>query len=70
MLGSSEQLLEAGIVADQVEGVKSIHNNLIVKGVVAPPTAAVTYGSPSTESLIKPLLSAPRYRRNQPRLGL
>src|ERR1700730_13513883 len=26
---------------------------------VAPPTAAATYGSPSTESLIKPLLSAP-----------
>ena len=31
---------EAGIVARRVSGVTSVHNNLIVKGVVAPPTAA------------------------------
>ena len=31
---------EAGIVATRVSGVTSVHNNLIVKGVVAPPTAA------------------------------
>lgn len=31
---------EAGIVAGRVSGVTSVHNNLIVKGVVAPPTAA------------------------------
>ena len=31
---------EARLVADQVSGVKSVHDNLIVKGVVAPPTAA------------------------------
>ena len=30
----------AGIVAGRVSGVTSVHNNLIVKGVVAPPTAA------------------------------
>ena len=31
---------EAGIVAGRVSGVTSVHNNLIVKGVVAPTTAA------------------------------
>jgi osmotically-inducible protein OsmY len=31
---------EAGIVAGRVSGGTSVHNNLIVKGVVAPPTAA------------------------------
>jgi osmotically-inducible protein OsmY len=31
---------KAGIVAGRVSGVTSVHNNLIVKGVVAPPTAA------------------------------
>jgi BON domain len=31
---------EAGIVAGRVSGVASVHNNLIVKGVVAPPTSA------------------------------
>jgi osmotically-inducible protein OsmY len=31
---------EAGIVAGRVSGVTSVHNNLIVKGVVAPLTAA------------------------------
>ncbi len=37
---SRSQIAEAGSVADQVSGVKAVHNNLIVKGVVAPPTAA------------------------------
>ncbi len=31
---------EAGIIARQVSGVISVHNNLIVKGAVAPATAA------------------------------
>ena len=31
---------EARLVADQVSGVRAVHDNLIVKGVVAPPTAA------------------------------
>ena len=39
-VNSRREITEAGIVADQVEGVKSLHNNLIVKGVVAPATAA------------------------------
>jgi len=37
---SRSQIAAAGAVADQVNGVKAVHNNLIVKGVVAPPTAA------------------------------
>jgi hypothetical protein len=37
---SQSQVSEAGLVAGQVSGVKSVHNNLIVKGAVAPPTAA------------------------------
>jgi len=37
---SQSQISEAKLVAGQVNGVKSVHNNLIVKGVVAPPTAA------------------------------
>jgi osmotically-inducible protein OsmY len=37
---SQSQISEAGLVAGQVSGVTSIHNNLIVKGAVAPPTAA------------------------------
>ena len=39
-VNSQSQISEAGIVAGQVSGVKSVHNNLIVKGAVAPPTAA------------------------------
>src|SRR5579872_2052360 len=31
---------EARLVADQVSGVKSVHDNLIVKSSVAPPTTA------------------------------
>jgi hyperosmotically inducible protein len=37
---SQSQISQAGLVAGQVSGVKSVHNNLIVKGTVAPPTAA------------------------------
>jgi len=37
---SQSQISEARLVAGQVNGVKSVHDNLIVKGVVAPPTAA------------------------------
>ncbi len=37
---SQAQVSEARLVAAQVDGVKSVHNNLIVKGTVAPPTAA------------------------------
>ena len=37
---SQSEISEAGSVAGQVSGVKSVHNNLIVKGTVAPPTAA------------------------------
>ena len=33
------QIPEAGILAGKVAGVKSVHNNLIVKGTVAPATA-------------------------------
>jgi hyperosmotically inducible protein len=39
-VNSQSQVSEAGLVAGQVSGVKSVHNNLIVKGAVAPPTAA------------------------------
>ena len=39
-VNSRQEITEARIVADQVEGVKSVHDNLIVKGAVAPPTAA------------------------------
>jgi osmotically-inducible protein OsmY len=39
-VNSAQEITEARIVADQVEGVKSVHDNLIVKGAVAPPTAA------------------------------
>ncbi len=39
-VNSQTEISEAGIVADKVSGVRSVHNNLIVKGVVAPPTAA------------------------------
>jgi hyperosmotically inducible periplasmic protein len=34
------QIPEAGLLAGKVSGVKSVHNNLIVKGTVAPATAA------------------------------
>jgi len=37
---SQAQIAQAGVVAGQVSGVKAVHNNLIVKGTVAPPTAA------------------------------
>ena len=37
---SKSEISEAGLVAGQVSGVTSVHNNLIVKGAVAPPTAA------------------------------
>jgi hyperosmotically inducible periplasmic protein len=36
---SQAQIAQAGVVAGQVSGVKAVHNNLIVKGTVAPPTA-------------------------------
>jgi osmotically-inducible protein OsmY len=39
-VNSKSEISEAGIVAGQVSGVTSVHNNLIVKGAVAPPTAA------------------------------
>ena len=39
-VNSQSQISEARLVASQVNGVKSVHDNLIVKGVVAPPTAA------------------------------
>lgn len=39
-VNSQPEIAEAGRVAGQVSGVKSVHNNLIVKGAVAPPTAA------------------------------
>jgi osmotically-inducible protein OsmY len=39
-VNSQSQISQAGLVAAQVSGVTSVHNNLIVKGVVAPPTAA------------------------------
>ena len=37
---SQSQISQAGVLAGQVSGVKAVHNNLIVKGTVAPPTAA------------------------------
>jgi hypothetical protein len=39
-VNSQSEISEAGLVAGQVSGVKSVHNNLIVKGAVAPPTSA------------------------------
>jgi len=39
-VNSPSEILEARLVADQVSGVRSVHDNLIVKGAVAPPTAA------------------------------
>jgi len=39
-VNSQAEIAEAGIVARQVSGVKAVHNNLIVKGTVAPPTSA------------------------------
>jgi len=39
-VNSESEISEAGLVAGQVSGVTSVHNNLIVKGAVAPPTAA------------------------------
>jgi hypothetical protein len=39
-VNAQSEISEAGLVAGQVSGVKSVHNNLIVKGAVAPPTAA------------------------------
>jgi len=39
-VNSQSQVSEARRVASQVAGVKAVHDNLIVKGVVAPPTAA------------------------------
>jgi len=38
-VNSQSEISEAGRVAGKVSGVKSVHNNLIVKGTVAPPTA-------------------------------
>lgn len=38
-VNSEAEISEAGRVAEQVSGVKSIHNNLIVKSAVAPPTS-------------------------------
>jgi len=37
---SESQISEASLVAGQVSGVTSVHNNLLVKGAVAPATAA------------------------------
>ena len=39
-VNSQSEISEAGRVAGQVSGVKSVQNNLIVKGTVSPPTAA------------------------------
>jgi osmotically-inducible protein OsmY len=39
-VNSESEISEAGLVAGQVSGVTAVHNNLIVKGAVAPPTAA------------------------------
>jgi osmotically-inducible protein OsmY len=39
-VNSESEISEAELVAGQVPGVKSVHNSLIVKGEVAPPTAA------------------------------
>src|SRR5260370_29501525 len=38
-VNSQSQISEAGLVAGQLAGVKSVHNNLIVKAAGAPPTA-------------------------------
>ena len=38
-VNSESEISEAELVAGQVSGVRSVHNNLLVKGVVAPPTA-------------------------------
>jgi len=38
-VNKQSQVPEAGILAGKVSGVKSVHNNLIVKGTVAPATA-------------------------------
>lgn len=39
-VNSQSDKREARLVADQVSGVKAVHDNLIVKSAVAPPTAA------------------------------
>jgi hyperosmotically inducible protein len=39
-VNGQSQIPEAGLLAGKVSGVKSVHNNLIVKGTVAPATAA------------------------------
>jgi hyperosmotically inducible protein len=39
-VNKQSQIPEAGLLAGKVSGVKSVHNNLIVKGTVAPATAA------------------------------
>jgi osmotically-inducible protein OsmY len=39
-VNSRSEISEARLVAGQVNGVKAVHDNLIVKGVVAPATAA------------------------------
>jgi osmotically-inducible protein OsmY len=39
-VNSESEISEAGLVAGQVSGVTSVHNNLIVKGAVASPTTA------------------------------
>jgi len=38
-VNKQSQIQEAGLLAGKVSGVKSVHNNLIVKGTVAPATA-------------------------------
>jgi len=38
-VNSQYEVSEARLVTGQVNGVKAVHDNLIVKGVVAPPTA-------------------------------
>ena len=38
-VNSQSEVSEARLVTAQVNGVKAVHDNLIVKGVVAPPTA-------------------------------
>lgn len=39
-VNSESEVAEAESVASEVSGVKSVHNTLIVKGAVAPPTSA------------------------------
>jgi hyperosmotically inducible periplasmic protein len=39
-VNGQSQIPEAGLLAGKVSGVKSVHNNLIVKGTVAPATTA------------------------------